>query len=203
MANYNLAHGGDIHYNENYDLYPQNAYIPDRPEFGSSKTVLKPADHWRGGVYAPVRHISFNDEQHQIGVKKVGERLVAGDTFLTHIIPGGSLLTDFHYKVHTPYENVAFTIKLASDGTVLGTVDGSVTGSAWFALDVPVFVPDDVNDAIEWVIDSWPDTTPDPVDQDPCGVYGPCEKPVEFCFTSTAFYKNHRSEDYCTGDCWD
>lgn len=203
MANYNFAHGGDIHYNENYAMYPQNAYVPGRAEFGSSETPLKPAHHWEGGHYAAVRHMSFNDEQHQIGLKQSASKLVAGDTFLSHIVPSGSLLTDLHYRVHGPLAGASFTVQLASDGTVLGTVDGSVAGSGWFALTTPVFIPDDVNEGIEWVLDAWPDTTPDPVDADPCGVYGPCEAEVNFCMTSTVLYKNHRSEAYCEDTCWD
>lgn len=203
MANYNFAFGGDIHYNENYAMYPQNASIKDRPEFGASETALKPAHHWEGGHYASVRHMSFNDEQHQVGIKDIAAKIVAGDTFISHVVPSGSLLTDFHFKIHTPAVNAAFTLRLASDQSVIGVVDGSVANSGWFSLPTPVFVPDGENDAIEWVVDGWPDTTPDPVDSDPCGVYGPCEKPVNFCFTSTVFFKNHRAEDYCEETCWD
>ena len=203
MANYNLAHGGDIHYNPNYDLYPQNAYVNGRPEFGSSTTALKPAHHWEGGNYAAVRHISFGDEAHQIGAQKIGRLLEAGDTFLSHIVPSGSLLTDFHYRVHGGLEGASFTLRLASDQSVIGTVDGSVTGDGWFQLATPVYVPDTANDGIEWVLDAWPDTTPAATDVDPCGVFGPCEEEVKFCFTSTVFYKNHRSEQYCEDTCWD
>lgn len=203
MANFNFAFGGDIHYNANYAMYPQNAYVSGRPEFGASETPLKPAHHWEGGHYASVRHMSFNDEQHQVGIMDIASEIVAGDTFITHVIPSGSLLTGFHFNIHVPADSVAFTLRLASDSSVIGVVDGSTSNSGWFQLTTPVFIPDDVNDAIEWVVDGWPDTTPDPVDADPCGVYGPCEKPVNFCFTSTAFFQNHRSEDYCQVDCWD
>lgn len=232
MANYNLAKGGDPHYNENYALYPQNAFIESRPEFGESKTVLKPAHHWEGGHYAEVRHMNFNDEQHQCALMKVAQNLKVGDTFLSHIVPGGSLLTDFSYVIHTPLEGASFTIKLASDGTVLGTVNGATKEEAWLKVGVNepqtntatvthpsdgstetitmtftdfnqgIYVPYDRNDAIEWVIDAWPDREVEQADEDPCGVYGPCTEPVNFCFTSTTFYKNPRAEVWCPENCW-
>lgn len=204
MANYNFAHGGDSHYNENYAMYPQNAFINGRPEFGSSETLLKPAHHWEGGHYAPVRHMSFNDEQHQIGLFEAAAEMAAGDTFLTHIIPSMSLVTDFHYVIHTPAAGVTFTVQLASSGTVLGTIDGSVAGDGW--MQVPnggEYIPSDTNDAIEIVVDAWPDTTPAAGDVDPCGVFTPCETSVNFCWTSTAFYKHARAEAYCEATCWD
>jgi len=203
MTAYNFAQGGDTHYNPNMALYPQNALVKDRPEYGSSTTPLKPAHHWEGGHYAAVRHMSINDACHQCGLKEAAANLAAGDTFLSHIVPAGSLLTDVSYKIHTPNSDAMFTVQLASDGTVLGTVDGTVAGDGWLQLTTPVYVPCDTNEAIEWLIDAWPDTTPAPADSDPCGVYGPCPVEVDFCFTSTVFYKNARAENYCEGVCWD
>ena len=204
MANYNFAQGGDIHYNEGYALFPQNAFVKDRPEFGSSTTLLKPAHHWEGGHYAPVRHMSINDECHQIGLRDAAKNLVAGDTFLTHIIPGMSLVTDFHYVVHTALAGATFTVKLAANGLVLGTIDGSVKGNGWFKIpDGGVYVPSTTNDAIEFVLDAWPAVVTDPVEQDPCGVFAPCAVTPNFCFTGTAFYRHARAEAYCEATCWD
>lgn len=203
MTSFNFAQGGDIHYNDNMALYPQNAFVKDRPEFGSSTTLLKPAHHWEGGHYAPVRHMSFNDECNQCGLKEASADLKTGDTFLTHIIPSMSLATDFHYVVHTPADGVTFTVKLASSGTVLGTIDGSVKGDGWFSLDTPEYVPSDTNEAVEFVLDAWPDNTETPTEQDPCGVFGPCKEAVTFCMTGTAFYKHARAEAYCEATCYD
>jgi hypothetical protein len=50
---------------------------------------------------------------------------------------------------------------------------------------------------------AWPVTPPAPVDADPCGVYGPCETPISFCWTTTAFYKNARAEAWCQSTCYD
>lgn len=202
MANYNFAQGGDIHYNEGYALFPQNAFIKDRPEFGSSTTILKPAHHWEGGHYAPVRHMSINDECHQCGLREAAKNLAAGDTFLTHIIPGMSLFTDFHYVIHTPLEGASFTVQLAGSGTVIGTIDGSVAGDGWFQVP-PEYIPSDTNDAVEFVIDAWPVTDQEPGETDPCGVFGPCQTAPDFCFTTTAFYKHARAEAYCEDTCWD
>ena len=83
MANYNLAFGGDNHYNENYSLYPQNAYIEDRPEFGASETILKPDEHWQGGHFAAVRHMSFNDCRRQCALSQIAREFEEGDTFLS------------------------------------------------------------------------------------------------------------------------
>lgn len=203
MTAYNFAHGGDIHYNDNYAMYPQNAFVEGRPEYGTSTTLLKPAHHWEGGHYAPVRHISLNDECHQIGIREAAANLKAGDTMLTHIIPSMSLLTDFHYVIHTPLAGANFTVQLANEGTVLGTIDGSVAGDGWFQVNPGIYIPTTGNDAIEFVLDAFPDNTPTPVEVDPCGVYGPCETPLDFCFTSTAFYKHARAEEYCSPTCWD
>ena len=210
MANYNFAQGGDNHYNENYGLYPQNAFIEGRPEFGSSTTILKPAHHWEGGHYAPVRHMNFNDHNQEEALREVAQNLVAGDTFLTHIIPGMSLLTDFHYVIHTPKPGATLTVRLAAAGTVLGTIDASVAGDGWFQIttggETPtngVYIPSDTNDAIEIVLTAWPIEPVTPVASDPCGVYGTCPTVVNFCWTSTAFYKHARAEQWCQGQCWD
>lgn len=205
MANYNLAFGGDIHYNENYSLYPQNAYIENRPEFGESKTVLKPDEHWQGGHFASVRHMSFNDCMRQCALREVAKKFEVGDTFLTHIIPGGSMLTDFSFRIYTPAPTASFTVKLASNGTVLGTIDGSQAGDGWFVVNADaggIYIPYDTNDAIEFVIDAWPENETTNELEDPCGVYGPCEIPTDFCFTSTAFYKNARAEAWCQTPCY-
>jgi hypothetical protein len=202
--NINFAQGGDIHYNENYALYPQNAFIKDRPEFGSSTTILKPAHHWEGGHYAPVRHMNFSDERGEINLVEKAQGLVAGDTFLTHIIPGMSLVTDFHYVIHSPKAGASFTVRLAGSGTVLGTIDASVAGDGWFQVAAGgEYIPSDTNDAIEIVLDAWPVVAPAPVTADPCGVYGPCTTPVKFCWTTTAFYKNSRAEIHCQATCYD
>lgn len=204
MTAFNFAQGGDIHYNENYALYPQNAFVEGRPEYGSSTTLLKPAHHWEGGHYAPVRHMSLNDECHQCALSHEAAKLRQGDTFLTHIIPSMSLATDFHYVIHTPLEGASFTVRLAAEGTVLGTIDGSVAGDGWFQIpNGGVYIPSTGNDAIEFVLDAWPDNTPEAQESDPCGVFGPCEEPWDFCFTTTAFYKHARAEEYCSPVCWD
>lgn len=204
MAKYNLAQGGDIHYNEGMALFPQNAYIEGQPAFGASTTILKPADHWAGGHYAPVRHMNFNDHNHECALREVAQKLVAGDSFATHIIPGMSLLTDFHYVIHTPKVGASFTVRLAASGTVLGTIDASVAGDGWFQVaGGGQYIPSNTNDAIEIVLDAWPIDTPTPVAADPCGVFGPCETPVNFCWTSTAFYRHARAEQWCQATCWD
>ncbi len=203
MTAYNFAQGGDTHYNANMALYPQNALVTGRPEYGSSTTPLKPAHHWEGGHYSAVRHMSLNDKCHQCGLKEAAAGLAASDTFLTHIIPASSLATDFWFKVHTPLDGAQFTVQLASDGTVLGTIDGSTANDGWIEFPANVYVPSDTNDAIEFVIDAWPDTTPAPADSDPCGVYGPCPVEIDLCFSSALFYKNARAENYCEGVCWD
>jgi hypothetical protein len=204
MTSYNLAQGGDTHYNENMALWPQNAFIAGNPEFGSSKTILKPADHWVGGLYAPVRHMNFNDHNHEASLQEVAQKLVAGDTFLTHIIPAMSLLTDFHYVIHTPKVGASFSVRLAASGTVLGTINAGVAGDGWFQLAAGgQYIPSTTNEAIEIVLTTWPIVPPVPVAADPCGVFGPCETPVNFCWTSTAFYKNARAEKWCSPTCWD
>lgn len=202
MTSFNFAQGGDVHYNENYALFPQNAFVLNRPEFGSSTTLLKPAHHWEGGHYAPVRHMSINDECHMCALRHAAMGLKVGDTFLTHIIPSMSLFTDFHYVIHTPLAGATFTVKLASNGLVLGVVNGGVKGDGWFQA-TDVYVPSNTNDAVEWVLDAWPAAVVPPADTDPCGVFGPCVTPPDFCFTSTAFYKHARAEAYCEGVCWD
>ncbi len=204
MTNYNFAQGGDIHYNENMALYPQNAYIAGKPEYGSSTTLLKPAHHWEGGHYAPVRHLSFGDDQHQIGLNNASTKLKTGDNFLTHILPSMSLFTDLHYVVHTPVAGVNFEIRLASTGAVLGTIDGSVAGDNWITVaGGGIYIPSASNDGVEFAVDAWPVTTPAPVATDPCGVFAACEVPVKFCMTVTAFYKHARAEEYCSPTCWD
>jgi hypothetical protein len=204
MANYNLAQGGDIHYNEAMGLWPQNAFIKGNPEFGSSTTILKPADHWAGGHYAPVRHMNFNDHNHECALKEVAQKLVAGDSFLTHIIPSMSLLTDFHFVIHSPKVGASFTVKLAAAGTVLGTIDASVAGDGWFQVAAGGhYVPSDTNDAIEIVLDTWPVDPVVAVASDPCGVFGPCETPINFCWSSAAFYKNARMEKWCEATCYE
>lgn len=215
MANYNLAFGGDNTANQNNSLYPQNAYIAGRPEFGDYDTILKPADHWRGGVYAPVRHMSFDDPQHQCALNEVGRKLVTGDTFLTHLIPAKSLVTGFSYTVHTPVEGVNFTVQLAAgtvlntedppvaEPVVLGTIDGSVAGDGWFQLDTPFYVDGSTNDAIEIVVDAWPTPEEEDVEEDPCGVYGPCPVGVPFCWSSVVYYQNGRYENWCYDTCYD
>lgn len=205
MANYNLAFGGDSHYNENYSLYPQNAYIEGRPEFGNSDSILKPDEHWQGGHFAAVRHMSFNDEARQCALKEVAQGFAVGDTFLSHIIPAGSMFTDFSYRIYTPLAGATFTVKLAKSGTVLGTVDGSTAGDGWIRVGTNgagVYVPYSTNEAVEWVIDAWPDPEEPVGTPDPCGIYPACCTPLDFCFTSTAFYKNARAEAWCDKPCW-
>lgn len=217
MANYNLAQGGDIHYNANMALYPQNAFVEGRPEFGSSTTLLKPAHHWEGGHYAPVRHMNFNNDCSECALAKIANQIVAGDTFLTHIIPGMSLLTDFHYVIHKPEPGVAFQVRLAhpltgSDTddtgddtyTVLGTINAGVAGDGWFQVaNGGVYIPSDTNDAIEFVVTTW--VTPEAPTQevDPCGVFGECPSGVNLCLTSTAFYRHARAEKWCEDTCYD
>lgn len=210
MANYNLAQGGDIHYNENMALYPQNAFIEGRPEFGSSTTILKPAHHWEGGHYAPVRHMNFSSNCSECDLERVGKQLAQGDTFLTHIIPGMSLLTDFHYVIHKPMEGVTIQVRLAASaaagGTpvVLGTIDGSIAGDNWFTVDDGgTYIPSDTNDAIEFVLTAWPDPETPTQPSDPCGVYGECPEAVTLCLTATAFYKHARAEKWCEQYCYD
>lgn len=204
MAKYNLAQGGDNHWNENLSLYPQNALIEGHPEYGSSKTILKPAHHWEGGHYAPVRHMNFNNADSEVGLQEVAQKFVAGDEFLTHIIPGMSLLTDFHYVIHTPHPGATFTVRLAASGTVLGTINAGVAGDGWIKVAAGgEYIPSDTNDAIEVVLDAWPVNPSIPGDTDPCGVYGPCEVPVNFCWTTTAFYKHARAEKWCESTCYD
>lgn len=211
MANYNLAQGGDIHYNPNMALYPQNAFIEGRPEFGWSKTILKPAHHWEGGHYAPVRHMNFSDNCSECDLARVGKLLAEGDTFLTHIIPGMSLLTGFHYVIHTPMDGVEFTVQLAhAEGEeagspfVLGTIDASVAGDNWFAVtDGGVYIPSNTNDAIEFVITAWPEAEEPTQPQDPCGVFGECPAGVTLCLTTTAFYQHARAEKWCEQYCYD
>lgn len=201
MATYNLAQGGDAHFNENYALYPQNAFIEGRPEFGDSETVLKPAHHWEGGVYAPVRHMNFNDACHQCALKEVAEKFADGDSILTHVIPGNALLTDFNYSIHTPVEGLSLEVVLASDGSTIGTIDASVAGSGWFEIS-PTYVPDTRNDGIEIILNGWPDTTVSG-ESDPCGIYGDCPGSVDLCMTVVAHYKHSRYEKYCEDVCWD
>lgn len=204
MAKYNLAQGGDIHFNENLNLWPQNAFIEGEPEYGSSTTILKPAHHWEGGHYAPVRHMNFNNRASEIALKTVAQTLVEGDSFLTHILPGMAFVTDFHYVIHTPHPGASFTVRLARSGTVLGTIDAGVAGDGWFQVeDGGEYIASDSNDAIEIVLDAWPVEEPTPVDADPCGVYGPCATPIDFCWTTTVFYKHFRAEKWCDTTCWD
>jgi hypothetical protein len=204
MTSYNFAQGGDIHYNENLALWPQNAFIDGRPEFGSSTTILKPAHHWEGGHYAPVRHMNFNNADSEISLQEKAQKLVEGDTFLTHIIPSMSRLTDFHYVIHTPKVGATLTVRKASNSFVLGTIDASVAGDGWITVpNAEAYIPSDTNDAIEIVLTAWPVDPVTPVASDPCGVYGPCATPVNFCWTSTAFYKHARAESHCSGTCWD
>lgn len=201
MANYNLAQGGDIHYNENYALYPQNAFIDGRPEFGSSETLLKPAEHWEGGHWAPVRHINFSDCECNLG--KIGKELVVDDTFLTHVIPTMSLITDFHYMIHTPLEGATFDVVLASDGTVIGSIDAGEAGDNWFVIDGGHYVPGDTNDGIEFVITGWPEPEEPTQPEDPCGVFGECPSGIDLCMTLTAFYKRTIGERYCEQYCYE
>ena len=209
MANYNLAQGGDIHFNENYALYPQNAFIDGRPEFGWSETLLKPAEHWEGGHWAPVRHINFTDCECNLG--RIGKQLVTGDTFLTHILPTMSLLTDFHYMIHTPLEGASFTVQVAGvdDGgdppapVVLGTIDASVAGDNWFVVEGGLYVPGTTNGGIEFVLDTWPDPEEPTQPEDPCGVFGECPSSVDLCMTLTAFFKRTIGERYCESYCYE
>lgn len=203
MANYNFAQGGDIHYNENMALYPQNAFIKDRPEFGWSETLLKPAHHWEGGHYSPVRHLNFSDKFHNIGLVEAAKDLKQGDTFLTHVIPTMSLITDIHYVVHTPYAGSVITAKFASSGTTIGTIDTATANDAWITLETPLYVPSDTNEGIEFVLTTWPEAEESDETADPCGVYGPCTSPVPLCMTVTAFYKHARAEEYCGSSCLD
>lgn len=207
MANYNLAQGGDVHYNENYALYPQNAFVDGRPEFGWSETLLKPAHHWEGGHYAPVRHLNFR-ENCECNLSRISKEFVVGDTFLTHIIPSMSLLTDFHYVVHTPVEGVTFDVVLASTAAeetpvVIGTIDAGVEGDNWFVIDGGHYVPSTTNEGIEFVITGWPEEEEPTQPEDPCGVFGDCPTSLSLCFTSTAFYKHARAEKYCEQYCYD
>jgi hypothetical protein len=204
MAKLNFAQGGDIHYNENYALYPQNAFINGRPEFGWSKTLLKPAHHWEGGHYAPVRHISLNDECTNCGLREAASDLKAADTFLTHIIPSMSLLTDLHYVIHTPLVGAEFSVQTAAGTpTAIGVIDAGVVGNGWFTLATPLYVPSTTNNAIEFIIDEWPVDVVVPEDEDPCGVFANCKPGKDLCMTITAFYKHARAEAYCEDVCWD
>lgn len=204
MAKYNFAQGGDVHYNANRALYPQNAFVKDQPEWGASTTKLKPAHHWEGGHYAPVRHIKLNDACYQCGLSEAASNLEAGDSFSTHVIPSMSLMTGFHYKIHTPLEGAKFTVKLAADGTTIGEIDASVAGDDYFHLADPIYIPGDTNDMVEFVLDEWPDPVDTTADEnDPCGIYAGCGSLPNFCFTSTAFYWNPRAEDYCEDTCYD
>lgn len=224
MANYNFAQGGDIHYNENMALYPQNAFIKGRPEFGWSTTLLKPAHHWEGGHYAPVRHINLNDECSACGLTAAGKKLVQGDSFLSHVIPSMSLLTDIHYVVHTPYEGSSLTLRLAGASTatdgpdgesgtsddvpgapvVVGTINTAVRGDGWFQIsDGGLYVPSDTNEGIELVLTTWPEPETETVAVDPCGIFGPCTEKVPLCMTITAFYKHARAEAWCEAYCYD
>lgn len=207
MANYNLAQGGDAHYNANMALYPQNAFIEGRPEFGSSTTILKPAHHWEGGHYAPVRHMNFNSNCTECDLGRIGKELRQGDTFLTHIIPGMSLLTDFHYVIHTPMEGVTITVQLAGESetpVVLGTINAAVAGDNWFTVaDGGVYIPSNTNDAIEFVLTAWPAPEAPTQPVDPCGIYGECPENVPLCLTATAFYKHARAEKWCEAQCYD
>jgi hypothetical protein len=204
MTSYNFAQGGDIHYNENLALWPQNAFIDGRPEFGSSTTLLKPAHHWEGGHYAPVRHMNFNNPSSEIALKEKAQKLVAADTFLTHIIPSMSLFTDFHYVIHTAKVGASLTVRKASNGFVLGTIDASVAGDGWITVPAAEqYIPSDTNDAIEIVLTAWPIDPVAPVSADPCGIYAPCATPVNFCWTTTAFYKHARAEAWCEETCYD
>lgn len=220
MTAFNFAQGGDVHYNEGYALFPQNAFVKDKPEYGSSTTLLKPAHHWEGGNYAAVRHMSINDECHQCALREAAAGMVTGDTFLTHVIPSMALFTDFSYVIHTPLAGATFTVKLASNGLVLGTIDGSVKGDGWFqaaglftpattdpvvaaSVSAGVYIPSTGNDAIEFVLDAWPAVAENTDAVDPCGVYDACVTPPDFCFTSTVFYKHARAEAYCEDVCYD
>jgi len=201
--NLNFAQGGDIHYNENYALLPQNAFVLGRPEFGWSTTLLKPAHHWEGGHYAPVRHISINDECTNCGMREAARGLAVGDTFLTHIIPSMSLLTDLHYIIHKPLVGATFTVRTASNSAVLGVISAATVGDGWFQIP-DVYIPSNTNEGIEFVIDGWPAVVIPPViPTDPCGVFGPCAEELDLCFTVTAFYKHARAEKYCEDVCWD
>jgi hypothetical protein len=205
MTKYNFAQGGDIHYNEGMALYPQNAFVGGAANtaYGSSKTILKPAHHWEGGSYAAVRHMSFNDEQHMIGLRDASAKLVAADSFLTHILPGMSIFTGFHYVIHTPLVGATFSVKLASNGLVLGTINAAVKGDGYFAPPAPVYISSAANDAIEVTLDAWPVAAAAPVAADDCDVFGPCPVYNDFCWTTTLFYQHFRAEAYCQSTCYD
>lgn len=206
---HNLGHGGDATHNNNYGMYGQNALIvssPGNAVIGAGRTALRPAEHMSPATYNIWRHLNFGKERFptNLGVREYINRLyeggsgfAVGDIIGLSTLPHLAVVRGVMLRVNVPQEATSFDVVRVSTGEVLiSNVDASVAG-VHFVETTGFIVAADTNDSIGIRIDAWKPI--DASNQDPCGVYKPCDD-FTLCITLDTFFWSPVAADFCAAD---
>lgn len=206
---YNLGSGGDGTMNPNWALYPQRALVigeTDNTVVSPGATPLMPAEHMSSATYNIWRNINFGHERFptNLGVREFLKRLYAGggnivadDLIGMVTLPRLAVLRGVMLQVNAANAGVVFNVvSMATGEVLLENIDASTTGVHY--VDISGFVvAADSNDSLALQIVAWPELDTD--QQDPCGVYGPCDD-LTLCVTLNAFIWSPVSAEFCKED---
>jgi hypothetical protein len=183
---YDLAHGGDPHFNPGSTLYPQNIAIPG--VIGSGRTPLQPAEHMETGFYSMRRELLFNNSQNaqpQLQQFLQNTPLKVGDEIGVIALPHRSEVSAIMFQVCCLQENTNFEIIQQSTGLVLGTIDATTINDGYINLTPPIYIHGGKNDVISLRVTSWP-APPAAGPIDPNCVFNGCPSNATLCMEIAA-----------------